>query len=128
MRNYLNAGIFGVCVAGLFYLLGGVLYFNNICNNKQLKQTEVLVQRVMKKAVGEDRVLSSSEKRNLLDRLGIDEVIDENEVLVLTPVLGKVYVYATIGGHPGDNRNLGNVPPERLKEYLEEKVEVEKNE
>jgi len=128
MRNYLNAGIFGVCVAGLFYLLGGVLYFNNICNNKQLKQTEVLVQRVMKKAVGEDRVLSSSEKRNLLDRLGIDEVIDENEVLVLTPVLGKVYVYATIGGHPRDNRNLGNVPPERLKEYLEEKVEVEKNE
>lgn len=100
---------------------------------KDLGDSTSLIADVMEKAAGEDRVLSLREKSDLLRKLDMSVIIDENELLkLLRNKNGFVDVYASTNSNKvppiGDMRYLGSTSFKKLEEYLGDKVEVEKNE
>lgn len=143
MRN-LKENIVGIVALGITSASIGLLCMEKQACDAQARiknvdtENRMLVRRVIRKAAGEDMILSLSEKSDLITKLGIYEIIDENELIALIPESGAIDVYATtnsrcfedrssVTADSDDTRYIDRLSPKRLREYLGE-VEVEKNE
>ena len=112
ISKYLIAPVFiGLAFAGISGWIKASARSEELKNDKSeeeaiyLQEADELIERVYRKVAGEDGFLDAKEKRNLLYKLGIKTVLDENEVVSLVSREGGIEVYFISGGQY--NRNLG---------------------
>ncbi|MGV8142828.1 MAG: hypothetical protein ACP5NS_04330 [Candidatus Pacearchaeota archaeon] len=111
-------------------LVGLLAFLPNysVPQEKQDKNDErvKLIGKMYRFSAGEDRILDAREKRSLLDKLGFELVIDENELLSFVPAKedGKINVYLVSGGkfdrvlENGNYGFVGQITTKMVENYL----------
>ncbi len=101
---------------GIFGIIAGVITYHSVKReNEQKSQTKELINKAVRYAAGNDKIFDTKEKAELINAVGLDYVIQEGEVLLLSHQNEDVLFKVGSGVHFYE---IGRVSRVNLEEYI----------